>query len=390
MKIVSKKMLYKIMIGFFFLLLVIPNVGLLREQKNINHVAEMENRTINPLPRAKAMTAKFFSELEGWYNDRLLGRRDMIRSWAQWNGRVFNILISKNVVRGKDGYLFSPTNMSTNLVDAKEKFATIKKIQEQCAKRNIRFVFVLTPNSEMVLSDLFNEKFPRINLPMVENNIAIEMDKLNIEHCFVGADLVAMPLAERKNMYYEGDGHWTKIGGYYASKKLLKQLGYDKKINLPVKKIEFQTTEGGYFRDAGLPMVPSTHYYLWSEDFADKHYLFDNRDEDHSSAVLTDNLGEYGTRGEDILVNDKASSKVNLLMLGDSFSFAMKPYLLQDINTIVYSHSRDIHNPKKKIDIEYMLDKYKPDVVVLQKMEALFHWENYHETFGNIAVYKRK
>ena len=173
MKIVSKKMLYKIMIGFFFLLLVIPNVGLLREQKNINHVAEMENRTINPLPRAKAMTAKFFSELEGWYNDRLLGRRDMIRNWAQWNGRVFNILISKNVVRGKDGYLFSPTNMSTNLVDAKEKFATIKKIQEQCAKRNIRFVFMLTPNSEMILSDLFNEKFPRINLPMVENNIAI-------------------------------------------------------------------------------------------------------------------------------------------------------------------------------------------------------------------------
>ena len=114
--------------------------------------------------------------------------------------------------------------------------------------------------------------------------------------------------------------------------------------------------------------------------------MFDNRDEDHSSAVLTDNLGEYGTRGEDILVNDKASSKVNLLMLGDSFSFAMKPYLLQDINTIVYSHSRDIHSPKKKIDIEYMLDKYKPDVVVLQKMEALFHWENYHETFGNIFI----
>ena len=64
----------------------------------------------------------------------------------------------------------------------------------------------------------------------------------------------------------------------------------------------------------------------------------------------------------------------------------MKPYLLQDINTIVYSHSRDIHNPKKKIDIEYMLDKYKPDVVVLQKMEALFHWENYDETFGNILI----
>lgn len=386
MKIVSRKILYKTMMGFFFLLLVVPNFGLLREQKNINHVAEMENRIINPLPSAKAMTDKFFAELEGWYNDRILGRRDMIRSWAQLNGRVFNTLISKNVVRGKDGYLFSPVNMSTKLIDGKEKLATIKRIQEQCAKRNIRFVFMLTPNSEMVLSDLFNEKFPRIDLPKVEGNIANELDKLNIEHCFVGADLVAMPLAERKNMYYEGDGHWTKIGGYYAAKKLLNYLGYDKKINLPVKKVEFTTTEGGYYRDAGLPMRSTTHYYLWSEEFADKHYLTDNRNKDHTKIVFTQNLGEYGTRGEDILVNDKASNKVKLFMLGDSFSFAIKPYLLQDIQTIVYSHSRDIHKPKERIDIEYMLDKYKPDVVVLQKMEALFHWENHHETFGNIFI----
>lgn len=38
---------------------------------------------------------------------------------------------------------------------------------------------------------------------------------------------------------------------------------------------------------------------------------------------------------------------------------------------IVYSHSRDLHKEKGKFDIAYMLDRYKPDIVLFQKMEAL-------------------
>ena len=53
---------------------------------------------------------------------------------------------------------------------------------------------------------------------------------------------------------------------------------------------------------------------------------------------------------------------------------------------IIYSHSRDIKKDKGRIDIEYMLDRYKPDIVLFQKMEAFGYREGFEEMLGNIYV----
>lgn len=78
MKSIKRITVYKFISGFFLLLLITPNVGLLREKTNVIHIALMENRTINPKPEATFATEKFFKELEAWYDDRLLGRKDLI------------------------------------------------------------------------------------------------------------------------------------------------------------------------------------------------------------------------------------------------------------------------------------------------------------------------
>lgn len=52
---------------------------------------------------------------------------------------------------------------------------------------------------------------------------------------------------------------------------------------------------------------------------------------------------------------------------------------------IVYSHSLDLHRKKGRIDIEYMIDRYKPDIVLFQKMEAFGYSEGYEEMLGNIC-----
>lgn len=63
-----------------------------------------------------------------------------------------------------------------------------------------------------------------------------------------------------------------------------------------------------------------------------------------------------------------------------------KKYLLQDVHMIVYSHSRDLHKEKGKIYIAYMLDRYKPNIVLFQQMEAFGYREGYEEMLGNIYV----
>lgn len=386
MKKISKKTIYKLMIAFSAILFIAPNAGLLREKRNVVHIAEMENRTINQLPTAKFFTGEFFRQFDGWYDDRILGRSDLIRNWAIWNGRIFDVLISKSVVKGKDGYLFSPSNMNHTLTDEVRKLHAISKINEQCEKRGIRFVFMLTPNSEMVLSDLFTEQYPRIDLANVEQGVAQKLDNLGIEHCFVGEDFVKLPLEERKNMYFEGDYHWTQAGGYLAAKKLLQQLGLDDKINCPVENKKFLAKDGIYYREAGLDVVESWHYYPWNNNFVNDMYVTNSDDGDFTKGIITSTLGGYGHRGEDILINNQASNKVKVLILGDSFTAPMKVYLLQDIETIVFSHSRDIRKPKERIDVEYMLKRYNPDIVVFTKMEAFFFWESYDAMLGNMYL----
>ena len=204
MKSIKRGTIYKAISGFFLLLLVIPNVGLLREKTNVIHIALMENRTINPKPTAAFATGKFFKEFEAWYDDRLLGRKDLISKWAMWNGRLFDTLISKNVVRGKDGFLFSPANMAHEMAAKEQKLAKIKKIEQQCSKRGIRFIFMLTPNSELVLSDLFEKEYPQINLAAAEQITAKDFADLGMETCFLGKEFTSYSLSERKNMYHSG------------------------------------------------------------------------------------------------------------------------------------------------------------------------------------------
>lgn len=63
MKIVNRKTIYKIILAFSLVLFIAPNAGLLREKRNVVHIAEMENRTINQLPTANFFQESFFVSL---------------------------------------------------------------------------------------------------------------------------------------------------------------------------------------------------------------------------------------------------------------------------------------------------------------------------------------
>lgn len=193
-------------------------------------------------------------------------------------------------------------------------------------------------------------------------------------------------MTERKNMYHSGDYHWTDAAGYLAAKKFLRQVGYANNIDAPVKRVKVVSKAGIYYRDAGLETKEDVRYYQWSDSFTDEFYVTDSRDKDFTNGKLSKDLGEYGQYGEDIIINEKVNNNRTFLVLGDSRSGCLKKYLLQDVHMIVYSHSRDLHKEKGKIDIAYMLDRYKPDIVLFQKMEAFGYREGYEEMLGNIYV----
>jgi len=383
MKIFSRKTLYGCMVGFSFLLIITPNVGLFRERVNTEHVAEMENRRINPWPTAPILSSSWFNQFQDWYNDRILDRKRFILTWAMLNGRLFNVFISHNVVKGKDGYLFSPINMTHELVDSEQKLAKIQWINEECKKRKVRFVFSLAPNSEMILSDLFPAKYPDFNVGESEEKVRVLLAEKGVETCFFGGEMRKLSLDDRKNMYKTGDYHWTMAGAYFAAKRISRYLGYDDIVNYPVESKEVQVQGGGYYRDAGLT-GPIEYYKMpWSKKFVSEFYVTDSRDSSLLNGKMQRGIGDYGQDGENIVINKNVANRRKILILGDSFTGGFSMYFLQDVHTMIFSHSRDLSKIKGKVDLQYMLDRYKPDVVLFLKMEAFFFAESYHEMFGN-------
>ncbi|MBQ0067611.1 MAG: hypothetical protein KBS60_05480, partial [Phascolarctobacterium sp.] len=83
--------------------------------------------------------------------------------------------------------------------------------------------------------------------------------------------------------------------------------------------------------------------------------------------------------GEGIIHNNDLHNGLTLLMLHDSYGSYMMPYLSQYFETIVDTHYREIAGRKKNTNMKYLIEKYKPDIVVLfpfsyphQSAESIF------------------
>lgn len=381
----SNKLLYKVLSGFFIVLLAVPCFGLLREKRNRELIGEMENRSINPKPSAKMFSAKYFTQLEAWFNDRILGRKELIRGWSSANGKLFKVLVSKEVAQGKDGFLFMPSNVVDKVIDSEQKLAMLKRINAACKTNNAKFVVFMAPHGEWALGELLPEKYKAVDLLTLDNKLDAELDKAGIAHISVNNALGRLSLAERKTMYYPGDYHWNSKGAFWAAKKILNALGAAEKINSPVSYIQEKSVGDIYTRKVGWPDIISTVDKPWNDNFVEKF------EQSYTIAGITkqaqpEEKMKYTHSGEEIYKNLSATHKVKLLVLGDSFAGPLNKYLLQDIENVIVTHNIDVSSPKKNIDINYLLDRYKPDIVIYEKMGAFFYGHHYSDVFGTTKI----
>lgn len=378
----NRKLCYKILSFIFVLLLFVPCLGIFREKRNVELIAEMENRAIASKPTSAIFSGKFFHEFEEWYNDRLLGRKDLIRLWSSINGKLFNTLISKEVAIGKDGFLFDPFYLNSELIDEDKKIDTLTKVKKLCEDNNAKFTVFIAPHSEWLFPELLPSKYVSVNLEKLEKEIAKVFDENRIDHCFIGKSILDFPLEERKSMYYKGDYHWNKKGAHYGAKALLKHLKLGDVINQEVEYKPEKSYADIYTRKIGWNAIVSDVEVPWSNHFTNDFTVINNIGSD----VYSGEVKGAAQKGEIVYINNRSDKNVSILVLGDSFFIDMKEYLLQDVKTIIYSHNSGISSPKKYIDVETMIEKYKPDIVVYEKMGAFFYGYGYDVVFGNMKM----
>lgn len=369
-----------VFIILFVLLLVLPNGGLFREKRNAQLIAEMENRTISGFPSLRLLTKDFYKGLESWYGDRILGRNKLIHLWSQLNGTLFDVLISKEIVKGKEGYYFSPFNASSEMRDQERKMVCYTQMKEMVEQAGSRFVIFVAPHAEWAVPELLPDDLAKPNLQKIEQHQVELFDQKGFERYSFNLDLAKLDLQDRKRLYPPGDYHWSREAGYLAAKGLLRQLGLAENIEKPVYYREAKSDGEIYTRKVGLKGCKGVVRIPWNDSFVTeykiKRYIAGQETQEKIS----------GHKGEVVYVNPGASHEVKALWMGDSFEGAMHDYLMQDIGTLIECHNSDLSSPKQKIDVQYMLDFYKPDIVIYEKAGLFMYGNTFDESFSRVKI----
>lgn len=215
----------------FFMLILIPNIaGHMAAGEEVN----LENRDLAELPDVTKENWKEIPKLtEAYINDRAPFRAQLLNGYAVFNWNVFKTADNRNVVLGKDGWLFYKGDGSLNdaigvNIFPEELMAVLLEefleIREQYVEDPGQFVLFIAPNKELVYGDLLPAAFrPVADTPTVKTFITYIREHSDLK--------VVYPLEELKEaagqtpVYYSTDTHWNEAGGFVGTQMLIESLG---------------------------------------------------------------------------------------------------------------------------------------------------------------------
>lgn len=299
--------------------------------KEARSFSEQENRSLQLFPKfklSKLVDGSYTSQLHDFYSDQISLRSIMIELKANTE-----LAMGKNennsVIFGKDGYLIDKNEYT------EENYAILQKnsqkILEFCQKlenNGVSANAVLIPRKIDVLTDKLP---PYYSTERNQNAWKYVGEMQNLTYALKKAQM------EGTEVFYKADHHWTSEGAYYAYCELGKLLGYDP---LPLESFElyvaseefFGTTysKSGFFgaKPDTLKLPKNLTEFTTTvvdtgvsfEGFYDESYLA--KKDKYSTFISGNNahVSVYDTESED---------KERLLLVKDSFSHALVPYLAQ-------------------------------------------------------------
>lgn len=389
-----KGIFYKSFIGFFVIALLFANTGLVREKENAARIAQ-ENRKISAFPKNSFKQKSFYNNFEKWYQDRIRYRSQAIKSWRIFNYKVFGVFLWEDIFQGKNEWLFSRGNVIKEFKEREKKAKALQQIQKYCTDRGVNFVFLLAPPKEAIYMDYFPQR-ERSKYKAYEywENQAIDiLNKNSVNYLSVSKQFSEARVNSSQPLYFNDDHHWSYYGAAIASDLLLQCFSSaDQKQwyqSLPLNETKKDVPkEHSYSSKVGFGQT----YKIacpWSSHFTDEIYSVDcYSGKEEKLKVISSNNVLWGkiVQGEGIIKNKKIKNGKTLLILGDSYSSYMVPYLSQYVSTVVSTHYRDCKGKKKDVDLKTLIAKYKPDYVMLEILGNVFYASSDKNKIGKIEL----
>jgi hypothetical protein len=312
----------------------------------------------------------FIDQSTQWIDHNFGFRRSLI----ELNAALFSLIgapASRTVLIGRDGWLFYRGNDSIEQHRGLENFSpaeSARYVAVMDARRKwleglgARMVLLVAPDKSTIYPEYLVPPMPQVASTRLDQLVArtagTDVELLDIRSAMIAEK-------SKGSLYYKTDSHWTALGAYVAANQLLRALhtAFPKLDSLPTGAWSFRqafSAGGDLMHMLDDPFDAHEAIPLPERNFPD-HVRGRARIE--AMPPLPDKLVWARDLDGSIVTTDR-TDRPTLLLIGDSFSVALLPYLQQEFSQIAFIAYRDTSFQEYRF-----IERYRPDIVVFETVE---------------------
>ncbi|WP_295158647.1 hypothetical protein [uncultured Brachyspira sp.] len=324
------------------------------------YIDNYENRNLKEKPHFIISNINDYTkEYEDYFNDNLPFRNNIIYLKIYLDYYLFNNLIEKNTILGKESNLFVKDGIIMddfvgNYYFDDEELEIIKNnllyVRDKLKSSGIDFILMICPDKNFIYSEYMPDYIKR-KTSFNSSDRFVEYMRKNTDIKIVYPKQELLKYKNEYQLYYKYSDytHWTRLGAY---------IGYYELINVLNRNIPHITNS-----NIKLFTVLTNNYFsfigIYEDDYiVDNYHLRESSNE--YSMSITNNYIKYEAK-------NYSENKKNIFFIRDSYIVNMSNYVVKDFNkTIFVTNLYDSTNRYSYIKNE------KTDIVVFETVGRYF------------------
>ena len=360
-------MLKKMYVAVFVLVLFIPFLLAHRED---NRVAEDENRYYANVPKLwkedGGINPEYVQDFEAWINDNARFRSLFREIKVTILYKVFNYLELEDAEVGTNLELYGTNDNEINTMQGRNLLSdqelndyeeNLYQLQSWLGERDIDFYYMQCYHKITVLDEGYPKGLVRYDTEYIgENteNYILQKDRVNM----VPLHDTMEAAAKEQNLYFRYTDwcHWNDAGMYLGYKELMEKISE-----------KHPGAKGLAIEDYNLkPVSAYRDVYGFTYPMEETYEIYEIK-EKHAKKEQTDLYDRLYTKNwTNYFVNPDREERV--LVINDSFvDMGMKHHIAECFNECMTMELTNLLN------IGWLVEEYKPDVVVLECVETNIH-----------------
>jgi hypothetical protein len=378
---------------FIFILLIFP-ITKINDAERSDEENRMLARKYQSIFVDGGINLNFTQEFDNWFKDRFRGRDELVKLYKNINYYVLGSRIEdSNAFLGKDGWFFFKIDDSVadyqNIHPfTEEQLAKIEKNirlrKEYLKKYDIDYYIIVMPAKNRIYGEYYPDYIvKKDNVSRTEYLVEYLKNK-GLDIKYPVQDI--MSEKDRGRIYYKMDTHWNTFGAFLGYTAIMKAIQEDYK---DVKRytlndftienvIEEENDYINIYNDSDLNIIKDHKEFgdlikvmhidvnsIRSLDGIDRNTinLIPNDKSIFNYIVIKDT--EDPIQLHIYSMNDNSLNKFKVVMLRDSFTTSMIPYIASSFSYVNYIWGHDFNNAYNQIILD------KPNVVIEEIGERL-------------------